>query len=94
MARDGDVEAEWELNHGPTLDPHAAYLWQWWCDIGSTRGSNGFGPSLITRHDIRQWCEDEGHILDPWERRAILALDRIYLASTVETTKAPPKETK
>ena len=44
-------------------------------------------PSPLSRVEIRQWEEDESVRFDPWERRAIIAIDRAWLAS-----QAPKKE--
>jgi hypothetical protein len=59
------------------------HVWNWWADLGKTRGSNGFGPAPLTRHDVRAWEADEGQTLEPWERAAIFALDVIYRKSLI-----------
>lgn len=41
-------------------------------------------PGRITRHDIRQRCEDEGETLERWERRALLRVDQLWLDSQAE----------
>jgi hypothetical protein len=40
------------------------------------------GPSRLSRQEIRQWEEDEGHALERWERRAIMAIDAAWVRST------------
>jgi hypothetical protein len=37
--------------------------------------------SPLTRGEIRIWEEDEGVVLDAWERRAILDLDAAWIRS-------------
>lgn len=81
LARQGDVAAEVELYHGPKLPPLAAHVWNWWIDLCSTRGGNGFGPSPLTRHDLHAFEEDEGVRFEPWERRAIFRIDAAWRAS-------------
>ncbi|HYE46219.1 MAG TPA: hypothetical protein VEA44_10655 [Caulobacter sp.] len=83
MFEQGDPEAELELFHGPRLPAEGAHLWTWWLDLHSTRGSGGFGPASITRHDIQAFERDEGHRLLSWERKAIFRIDRAYLISIV-----------
>ena len=81
LARQGDIEAQWELDNVPPLPPLAAHLWAAFLDLHRTRGSSGMGPGPITRLDIRLWEGDEGQFLEPWERRVILAVDQAWLAS-------------
>ena len=81
LARSGDVEAEAELASIPKLHPLAAHVWTWFSDLNLTRGSGGMGIARITRLEIRAWEEDEGHRLQPWERKAILSIDAAYVAS-------------
>jgi hypothetical protein len=78
LARDGDPASIAELYHGPKLPKGAAHVWGYWIALCETRTSSGFGPNPITRHDVHAWEADEGHALEPWERRSIFRLDAIY----------------
>lgn len=83
----GDLNAEAELVGAPKLPPMAAHIWGWWVDLCATRGSGGFGMNPLSRVEIQAWERDEGNLLEPWERRAILKLDATY-----RTTMAPDAE--
>lgn len=48
-------------------------------------------PLAISRHDIRQWEQDECFRLEPWERRALLAMDRAWLDTQAEEAAASRK---
>ena len=80
MAEQGDAEARAELDAAPPLPRHAAHLWDALIELNKTRAV-GIGPSPLTRLEIRQWEQDEGVSLDRWERRALLTLDRAWLAA-------------
>ena len=81
MAAQGDIEAEFELYHGPELPDLAAHVWGWWLDLSTTRGSSGFGPQPLNRREVSRWEEDEGVGMAPWERRAIFRVDAAWRAS-------------
>lgn len=82
----GGVLPEQLANAAP-LPPLAAHLWTWFIDLAQTRGSSGFGPSRLSRLEIRAWEQDEGVALEAWERRAIMAVDEAYLTSVAEQQK-------
>lgn len=90
LARQGDPEAIWELENIPPLHPLAAHLWQAFLDLSQTRQSSGFGPSRLSRLEIRQWEADEGQHLDPWERRCLMAIDAewVRVNSEIETARS------
>lgn len=64
-----------------------AHLWAWYADLCQTRQGGGFGPSRLSRLEIQAWERDEGVQLEPWERRALMALDAEHLL----TMTAPAK---
>lgn len=68
------------------LPAQVKYLWDYFAELNRARGSNGFGPSPLSFSDIASWQALTGNSLDPWELRALLAIDAHYLASAV-----PPK---
>ncbi len=59
-----------------------AYLWGWFCELGSGR-TCGMGPNPITWEAIQAWAQLTGNSPAPWEVRALRSLDAAYLASTV-----------
>lgn len=77
------------LADAPPLPPEGAYLWGFFADLHSARGSSGFGPSPLAFSDIEAWSRLSGNHLDPWELRAILGIDAQYMASAAEA--ANPK---
>jgi hypothetical protein len=81
LARMGDPGAQWELDNLPELPPLAAHIWAAFMDLCRTRQSSGIGPASLSRFEIRLFEQDEGMVLEPWERRAIFALDAAWLAS-------------
>lgn len=61
-----------------------AHLWGHYADLAGTR-SYGMGPNRLTRLEIQAWEQDEGVMLERWERRAIMALDTEHLRIIAET---------
>lgn len=49
--------------------------------LASERQTGGMGVARLTRQQIRDWAEDEGHILEPWEKRTIMQIDALFVAS-------------
>ncbi len=94
LARQGDPEAIAELSNLPTLPELVAHLWAIFQDLSALRGSNGFGPSRISRFEIRLWEEDEGVKLEPWERRTIMAIDAVYIRLNAEAAAADANSAK
>ena len=84
----GDEGAIAELDNVPVLSGLVAHLWTYYVSLSATRQSTGFGPSPISRHEIRLFEEDEGIALEPWERRTILAIDAEYLRSNAKAQAA------
>lgn len=91
LARGGDPDAKHELASQPKLPKGAAHVWKYFQEVAETRGSSGFGPNPITRLEIRLWEEDEAVSLAPWERKAILSIDRHFLRAhyAKDETEAP-----
>lgn len=87
-ADQGDIDALVTLASLPELPPLAAHVWRYFIDLSRTRGGTGFGPAPISRHDIHAWEADEAQVLEPWERRALLAIDVAYLNSVANTMNA------
>ena len=81
LARQGDPEACHVLENQPELPRHAAHVWSYFHALHETRPTGGMSVSRLTRQDIRLWQEDEGITLEPWERRAIFAIDALWVRS-------------
>jgi len=81
LARGGDLEAEAELAAIPSLPRLGAHLWSYFSELHQTRSLNGMAVARLTRQEIRQWEADEGHVLERWERRVVMAIDAAFVAS-------------
>lgn len=80
-----------QISDAIPIPPLAAHVWGYFVDLGQTRSSGEFGPSRLTRGEIREWEEDEGVQLQRWERRAILMLDSAWLASLAKPEPEKPE---
>ncbi len=87
MAAQGDPESMAELAALPELPPLGEHLWRWFAELSALRTSTGMGPSRITRAEIRAWEADEGHALELWERRALIAIDAAWFSSAATPDK-------
>jgi hypothetical protein len=90
LAEQGDPEALAELVALPPLPRHGAHIWAWFMDLHATRQSNGMGPSRLSRLEIHAWEADEGHVLERWERKTLMAVDVAWVKAMGEQT-APKK---
>ena len=63
-------------------------IWFWFIELCGFRKSNGFGPSPIDLHDIKLYIEMLGDKIERWEVKAILAIDRCYMAEIAKQQKA------
>lgn len=84
MANGGDPEAIAELAAAASCPPRALYLWRYFLQISRTRQNSGMGPSRLSRLDIRLWEADECVRLELWERRAIIDIDGMWVASMTQ----------
>jgi hypothetical protein len=55
------------------------YLYEWFCDLSASRGSNGYAPNPLSPSGIRDWSEMSGHRLNPWEFDLLRAMDRKWM---------------
>lgn len=78
-----------ELASVPKLSPYARHVWAFFEELHRARGYTGFGPLPISFRDIEAWQGLMGQRLDPWELRAILAIDAEYIASASKTKPTP-----
>lgn len=69
-----------QLRDAPELPLAGRHVWQWFVELHNVRGGNGFGPMPVGYRDIRDWAALSGVEIEPWELRAIIAIDRTFLA--------------
>jgi hypothetical protein len=81
----GSVRAALDLL-GPDLPLAAAHLWQWFLELDSARGSNGWGLNPVGYAEIEAWARLTRRSPAPWEIEILRALDRARLVA------AEPKE--
>lgn len=82
-ARSGSSAAQAELDEAAAAVPGAGrYLWEWFLELHSARGSTGFGPAAISWSEIDAWARLSGRRPTSMEVAAIRALDHAYLEVT------------
>lgn len=64
---------------GPEMPDGTEYLWRWFLELSSSRGSNGFGPMPITYSDIYAWMTTTGSAPRKDEIDLIREMDRVFL---------------
>lgn len=64
----------------PGLEPALVRLWAVWRDLNATR-SSGMAANPISYGEIEAFCRLTGEHLDPWEARAVRAVDDAYMLS-------------
>lgn len=69
------------------LPPEAGYLWNVWEECHLAR-SSGMATNPISWSDLEAYVRLSGEALEPWEARAVRAIDDAYLAAIAsdETT--------
>lgn len=80
-----------ELADRPELPPLGLHVWTWFLELHQARGGNGFGPSPLSYRELTDWSTLTGQRLEPWEVRAVMAVDRAYMASVAEEMKREAK---
>lgn len=73
-----ELERELDL---PPLPWCLVYLWSQFIRLSNRRGSNGFGPSLLTYTEIEAFQRLSGFHFTPWEIEMIEVIDQSYLGS-------------
>lgn len=71
------------LAQQPPIPHTVVHVWNWFCQLDSARGSNGWGPSSLSYADIVAWGQVTGTAIEPWEVRAIFRLDAAYFEHKV-----------
>jgi len=69
-----------QLADAPDLPETAALIWEVFCEISQYRGNNGDSENPISPTGIKDWCWMNTTVLEPWERRVIAQLDKVYLS--------------
>lgn len=79
-ARSGSAAAQAELDEAAAADPGASrYLWDWFLELHSARGSTGFGPAALSYSEIEAWARLTGRRPSALEVFALKGLDQAYL---------------
>lgn len=55
------------------------YLWAYYWEIAPHKSSNGFALNPISIVDLEAASRQLGMMLDPWESRVLLKLDKLFL---------------
>ena len=61
------------------IDDCCLYLWNYYIELSGGRQVNGMAACPLTWGCIAQWCGLLKVRLDPWEVRAIRAIDREFI---------------
>lgn len=70
-----------QLADAPNLPELAAHVWEYFLQLHIERGSSGMSHRAITSTGIKDWCEISRIKLEPWELRAIRAIDNEWMRS-------------
>ena len=63
----------------PAIPPGGEELWNWFWELGSGRGSSGFGPLPISWGDMAAWARLAGLDMQPWEAAILRRMDAAWL---------------
>lgn len=69
------------LDAGPACPPEIAYLWGCWNELHEGRSSGGMSLNPISWADIEAYSRVLDERLEPWEARAIRAVDNAYMTT-------------
>lgn len=75
-----------ELKALPAIPVEAEHVWEWFCELGGAR-TNGMAINPIAWADMAAFFTLIRVRPDPWELRAIRALDDAYLESRSDNAK-------
>jgi hypothetical protein len=91
-AAQGDADAELELQAVPALPRLAAHVWGWFIELARCRTYGGMGnPLPISYRDVVAWRDMTGVEPEPWELKAIFAIDVAWLDSLPKPETKPKK---
>jgi hypothetical protein len=77
-----------ELHAAPPCPAAVMHLWLWWAELARGRRVGGFGPEPFGWSDIEAWARLTGSLPRPSEVRALLDLDREWLAAEAKRRQA------
>ena len=60
------------------------YLWEWYKQISEGRTGGGFGISHLSWLDLNAWCTMTGTKLNPWEAKAMIEIDTLFVRSRLK----------
>jgi hypothetical protein len=71
-----------EQFRGPPAPAGVEYVVEWFAELSTARGSNGFSQSPITYAEIDAWARLTGRSLSPFEVDLLRVMDMQYLKVT------------
>jgi len=69
------------------LVPGTEYLFSWFADLCGSRPNYGFGPTRITYCELEAWASLNRIRPEPWEVKALRAMDSAWLSAFEELKK-------
>jgi hypothetical protein len=73
---------QWPEGWEPVECPNEVlYLWEYFASMNTRRTSSGFGPNPISEGELASWAARRRIVLEPFENRALDALEFMYLRS-------------
>ena len=69
------------------IPKEATHVWQWFLELHSARGGNGFGANPISYTEMAAWSEITGNRPRQHEWMALRMLDSVYLEMEAERHK-------
>jgi hypothetical protein len=72
---------------GPPIPVLLSYLWGWFLELHSARGTNGFGAGPLSYPDFAAWAKLTGRRVHRWELQALKLLDNEWLRTQSEAAK-------
>lgn len=64
------------------------HIWNWFNELAQGRSVTDFGLGSISWLDIKSWSEMTMTVLEPWEVRALMRLDVVFLIAQKPKKKA------
>ena len=74
--------------------PAGERVWGWFWDLSDGRPNNGFGEGAIPYQEIQAWKSVTGERPEPWEIKAIRAMDGAFLLCCQEQQQKRNKSAK
>lgn len=74
----------------PAVPENGEYLWEWFQELSSGRGNNGFGVLPLSWADMAAWARMTGNQPEPWETMILRSMDGAFLAAWKEAAATRP----